>query len=257
MPASAEPGLTALPRGPLQRTDGTLYRQVVHILHDAIRTGKLPIGDSLPKERDLAARFGVSLITVRSALSDLEQAGLLEKRSAKPAVVIAREPRARADLKLRGFSDIAAFTLDAKLVVRTFRQERSLDAEGFFQLKSGTRVPCLRGVLTRKNVPVSQITSYFHPSFKNRLARTDFDEVLIFRTLQKRLGTRFAGARVQVRAELAEAATAAELDYAVGGPLLAVEMQYRSSTDDPVELTFGKYRADLFSLTYDVVNDQP
>ena len=54
-----------------------------------IADGSFPVGASLPKEAEIADRFGISLITVRQALRELAADGLIRKRSAKPAVVAA------------------------------------------------------------------------------------------------------------------------------------------------------------------------
>ena len=81
-----------LPSRPLARANGPLYRQLADVLRDPIATGAFPVGGELPKEASIAERFGVSLITVRQALRELENDGLIRKRSAKPAVVLARTP---------------------------------------------------------------------------------------------------------------------------------------------------------------------
>lgn len=49
-------------------------------IRQAIVTGKLPAGERLPPERELAEQFGVSRVTVRDALRALEAMGLLEVR---------------------------------------------------------------------------------------------------------------------------------------------------------------------------------
>ena len=56
------------------------YRQIEDQVADLIRAGQLPPGTQLPSVRDLASRLLVSLITVRRAYSDLENARLIELR---------------------------------------------------------------------------------------------------------------------------------------------------------------------------------
>ena len=57
-----------------------VYLQVEGALERAIREGQLAGGDALPAERDLAALFGVSRVTVRQALAQLAARGLLSRR---------------------------------------------------------------------------------------------------------------------------------------------------------------------------------
>ena len=57
-----------------------LHRQLFLVLHDEIARGALVAGDALPTEQALCDQFGVSRITVRRALADLADAGLIERR---------------------------------------------------------------------------------------------------------------------------------------------------------------------------------
>jgi GntR family transcriptional regulator len=87
------------------------------------------------------------------------------------------------------------------------------------------------------------------------MKRKDFNDVLIFRALQKHLGLRLAAARITVRAETADSDIACDLNYNVGAPVLAMELLYRSVDQQPVEFTIARHRADVFNLVYDAPND--
>ena len=54
-----------------------VYLQVVHHIAEQIRTGRLPVGARLPAERDLAEQYGVAVNTVRRAVRDLRDQGLV------------------------------------------------------------------------------------------------------------------------------------------------------------------------------------
>jgi GntR family transcriptional regulator len=57
-----------------------LHRQLYLVLHDEIARGAVGSGEALPTEQSLCNQFGVSRITVRRALADLAEAGLIERR---------------------------------------------------------------------------------------------------------------------------------------------------------------------------------
>ena len=63
------------------------YRQIVDQIAGLIRSSQLPPGAQLPSFRDLAPQVRVSLITVRRAYADLEQAGLIVKRQGQGSFV--------------------------------------------------------------------------------------------------------------------------------------------------------------------------
>lgn len=69
-------------RAPLVSTAAgvPLHRQLFLVLYDEIIRGAVDPGDALPTEQSLCEQFGVSRITVRRALADLADEGLIERR---------------------------------------------------------------------------------------------------------------------------------------------------------------------------------
>ncbi len=252
--AQQEAALLALQPEALSREHGPLYRQLTQRLRAPIESGTLAPGHPLPREADLAGHFGVSLITVRQALRDLEGEGLIKKRTAKPAIVAAPQTGNKA-LEFQSLSAIAASTLDRRLEIRSYRKERSALACEVFGLATGTACYCLRAVLLVKDQLVTQTAFYFPPHIGSRLQRADFDDVVVFRAVQRHLGITLSRAQIKVSAQIADEALAKALHYDVGGPILATEMLYFNAAGEPVELTVSRNRADLFSITYDAPND--
>ncbi|MCX7383628.1 MAG: aldehyde dehydrogenase family protein [Alphaproteobacteria bacterium] len=111
----------------LSRAGGPLYRQAAAQLRAAIAAGRLPVGADLPTEAALAAGCGVSLITIRHALRELEQEGMIRKRAAKAAVVVANAPRQPAARPLNSIEDVVAATTGAELRIGSFGPRRSAE----------------------------------------------------------------------------------------------------------------------------------
>lgn len=235
---------------PLNRGDGKLYRQVAARLRAAITGGHLPVAAELPTEASLAAGFGVSLITVRHALRELEADGLIEKRPAKPAVVVSAEPRGPAVRQMNSLDDIAAATEGANLEISDWQPVRSAAAEAVFGLPAGTMVPCLRGRVMRQGAPLSDVTIFFPPAIGARLTRRDFDDVVVFRSVQRHLGVRLSEVRVTVRAALADGALARRLEVEAGAAVLVSEIVYLDEAGHPAEFTVARHRGDAYSLSY-------
>jgi DNA-binding GntR family transcriptional regulator len=78
------------------------YQRVIDLIDELIRTQGLQPGDLLPTQKELAELAGVSLITVRRALDELEREGLVEGHQgvgtfvARPRIV--SEPARRGGL---------------------------------------------------------------------------------------------------------------------------------------------------------------
>src|ERR1700757_5458086 len=67
--------------------DSLLYARVETVLAGEITGGDLKVGDQLPTEDSLIARFGVSRITVRRAIQNLVSRGLVEIHRGKGTYV--------------------------------------------------------------------------------------------------------------------------------------------------------------------------
>lgn len=247
--------LEVLPRVRLRRSDVPIYRQIFRIISEAIIEERIGVGEPLPRESDLARRFGVSLVTVRQALQQLEARGLIQKRAAKTAIVIAREPRERPNWVLNNIADLIANTRQAELEVVSWRPRKSALASSTFGLPADQPCHCLTGRLKVKGTAVSQVTIYFPPEIGEQLGIEDFDDVVVFRSVQRKLGLKYGGARVTLKADIAGAALARELNYGVGKPVMINEITFLSPDGEPIELTIHKHRADHYKVTYDLKSD--
>src|SRR5262249_7484350 len=136
--------------------DSLLYARVETVLAGEITGGDLKVGDQLPTEDSLIARFGVSRITVRRAIQNLVSRGLVEIRRGKGTFVAA--PKITQDLKeLSGFvEDMHA--LGRKPTARVIGKEIvAADATVASQLAltKGERVVRIRRVRLADGIPLS------------------------------------------------------------------------------------------------------
>lgn len=69
-----------------------LYKQVHEALRSEIRDGLHPVGERLPSESELIARFEVSSITLRRALDLLKTEGYVSRRPRVGTVVVSADP---------------------------------------------------------------------------------------------------------------------------------------------------------------------
>jgi GntR family transcriptional regulator, arabinose operon transcriptional repressor len=81
-----------------------LYEQIIRDIKNRIARGDLKAGDQLETHQDLAKRYGVSLITVKSALANLVKEQILYTRVGKGTYVAEQTPRkvSRPDERMMG-----------------------------------------------------------------------------------------------------------------------------------------------------------
>jgi GntR family transcriptional regulator len=88
---------------------GPLYLQLQRRIAEAVASGRLAPGDSLPPERDMAAMTGLSRVTIRKAVQALVAAGQLQQRRGSGTFVAPRVERLEQALSL-----LTSFTEDMR-----------------------------------------------------------------------------------------------------------------------------------------------
>ena len=82
-----------------------LYKQLMQKLRSDIQNGVYPVHSRIPSEQELCDTYQVSRVTVRKALAELTQEGLLNRHQGKGTFV--GVPRIRKDLRdVNSFHDI-------------------------------------------------------------------------------------------------------------------------------------------------------
>ena len=77
------------------------FEDCVERLATAIRLGVYPDGSSLPPERELAVRMGVSRATLREAIAALRTANLVRTTRGRAGGTVVDHPRSRPARKVR------------------------------------------------------------------------------------------------------------------------------------------------------------
>lgn len=64
-----------------------LYRQLMARIRDDVSSGVYPAESQIPSEQEMCAHYGVSRVTVRRAISELTDEGILRKQQGKGTFV--------------------------------------------------------------------------------------------------------------------------------------------------------------------------
>src|SRR6201987_4876004 len=141
--------------------DSPLYSRVETVLASEIADGALKVGDQLPTEDSLTARFEVRRITVRRAIQNLVSRGMVEIHRGKGTFVAA--PKMTQELtELSGFvEDMHA--LGRKPTARVIGKEvvvADTTVASHLALTKGERVVRIRRVRLADGVPLSYDETY-------------------------------------------------------------------------------------------------
>jgi len=226
--------------------DSLLYSRVEAVLAGEITDGTLKVGDQLPIENSLIARFEVSRITVRRAIQNLVGRGLVEIRRGKGTFVTA--PKITQELtELSGFvEDMHA--LGRKPTARVLGREIvTADATVARQLAltKGQRVVRIRRVRVADGVPISFDETYLPLEIGKKIMTHNLKVEPIFSLLERKYDVPLIEAEYKLEAVAAETEVAAALRVRQGSPIFRIERTSYSTGNRPVDYEKLYYRGDL------------
>ena len=217
-------------------THNPVWAAIRATLADEIGAGHYGPGDKLPTEAALARRFGVNRHTVRRALGDLAEAGLVQPRrgagvfvTARPTdYPIGRRPRFHANLAEAGQNA-------AREILRL--ESRAADAReaGALDIAPGAQVHLWEGVSFADGVPIALFRSAFPalrlPGLPEALEATHSVTAALARCGVDDYTRRWT----RLSAEAADATQALHLRCARGAPLLRTVSVNQDPEGRPVE----------------------
>ncbi|QBE67203.1 GntR family transcriptional regulator [Pseudoduganella lutea] len=234
----------------LESSAAPLYSQVRERLRERIVDGTYEPAARLPAESEISAIFRVSRITVRQALAELQNEGLIVKVPGKGTFVA--QPRPSQDLaRLEGFGE--AMSRRGHAVVNRVLSHVTVVAEphvaGQLQLAAGARVTEIRRVRHVDHEPVSYEITYLPIRIGDRLRGENLAERDIFLILETDYGLALSHADIHIGAIAADAGLAAALDVAPGTALLRIERLTWTVDGVPLDFEYLYVRGDAFQYT--------
>ena len=234
-----------------------VYQDVAQTLEQEIRQ-QLNCGDYLPSESELAQRFSINRHTLRRAVDQLVDAGMLLRQRGKGTLVVEHSVQHNIGARAR-FSE----SLEA-MGHSTFSQvvsRRVLVADGRLSRDSGIpsgtpilQVDTLRSVDGR---PVSLISHYLRREAFPGLER-DYLSGSLHAHIERLYGVKLLRQQALIGTTLPNEGEAQLLQYPRHMPVLVVKSNnVRAGTDEVLEYSVARSRADCFEFKVEpVINDQ-
>ncbi|MCW5687283.1 MAG: GntR family transcriptional regulator [Pseudolabrys sp.] len=220
-------------------------------------SGAAGFGARLATENELAAQYGVSRVTVRRALGELERERLIERRRSAGTRVIYRPAPApmTADISgvLANLADMGRRTavrlLDFNYVPAEGAVAEALGVGADQLLQRSVRVRSVDGL------PFSYLTTHV----PEKVSVTFSEQELATRPLLdliERAGVKVGHARQRISAVLAGPDAAAALDLHTGSPLIELVRVVYDRDGRGVEHLHALYRPDRYAFEIDLVRSE-
>jgi GntR family transcriptional regulator len=223
-----------------------LYLQLARYLRGLIVGGTLGDRDALPSERELAERFAVSRVTVRKALRELSDEGLLEQVQGA-GTFVKRAPHVEQRLStLTSFSeDMASRGLVAGSIWLQRAIAVAIPEEALaLGLSPGAKVTRMSRLRTANGAPMALEQAAIPTHF---LPEPDEVEGSLYEVLRRRGHPPFRALQ-RLTAVRLTAEQAAQLGTSEGAAALYFERRTMLEDGTPLEFVRSQYRGDAYDF---------
>jgi DNA-binding GntR family transcriptional regulator len=256
-------GLTLIAPGPVRRFDRTestapLYLQVANRLLEGIQGGNYPVGSLLPTEVELSVLYGVSRQTVRHAIAQLRQKGLLSARKGVGTRVESIREARRFNYSAQSVRDL--FTLAAETEM-TVQKRRMIAVRGPLAAQLGCRsghrwlhLACLR-VIINESRPLGWTDIYVDGRLARIVRNHGSFRSAVFGLIERESGETVVEIQQEIRAVELDNDIAERLQAVGGSPALQITRRYFSTGRRLIQVSVNTIPSDRFFYSVEILGD--
>lgn len=229
-----------------------LYAQLAELLRHRIVRGDWKEGDRLPSHELLTREFAVARVTVRQAITLLEEDGLVLSRQGRGTFVTAR-PGAERPLQVQStLRDLVTMLRGDETHLLNLSESdgapKLTDRDGV----AASAYVHMRRIHLREGTPYCVISIYLDAAVF-RQAPERFRRELLIPILVSMPGVAIAEAHQTLTIGVADPETAGQLGIGVNAPVAHVRRVFRAPDGTVLYLGEVTYRGDLVQLEMDLV----
>ena len=222
-----------------------LYHQLKQALRERIERGDYKPGDRLPSEPELIRQYGISRITVRQALDELEAEGLIVRRHGKGTYVAER----RIEHELVRLTDFMedmqqAGQRPASRVLAFAHEPASLAVARALHLKEEAKVVRVDRLRLADGRPMAYDITWLPLRFGELLVGMNLAQETIYHILEAHYAIPVVSGAFSITAVTATDQQADLLDLPAGAALLLIQRISYTTGDEPVYVQDRYYRPD-------------
>lgn len=232
----------------------TLYDQLARDLVGKIRDGYYAVGSLLPTEMELCALYGASRYTVRAAIAQLQEMGLVSRRKKVGTRVEATSRQENYRQSLASVDDLIQFGVTHQRVVKNMEE---VTAQGPLARELGCadgtrwlRVSSVRLDGAPANGPIGWTDTYIDIAYAGLRAHIQAaPQLLISALIEQEYGRRIAEIQQDVQATRVTGALAAALQVEEGAPGMQIKRSYFDTDQALFEVSITIHPIDRFVLS--------
>ena len=229
-----------------------LYQEIADELLAEIRSGTFAVGTLMPSEMELRKRFGVSRHTIREAIRQLDEMGLILRQAGLGTTVKASKANGTytqsiesLDALLRYPSDTTLEVLSSDLVSATPALAETL---GCKEGDDWMRISGLRS-LKDQGKPVCWTDVYVIPEYASIADQIGKEPGPVYKLVESLFGEHVVEVKLNLFAEGVPESVAEALQVEAGTPALIVVRRYTSHKRRVFEVSVSIHPKDRFSYS--------
>lgn len=227
-----------------------IYYQIKHTIKNWIINKEFNPGEKIPSENELADKFNVNRLTVRQAISQLVQEGLLISKRGE-GTFVTHDPKLinTFSLEFTGFMDDLFYQVSKSktksveireiAVSKLIREKLELDDEE-------KKVVEIQRVRFLEEKPFAYTINYLPNEIGKKISRKDLYKRPLLQIMEEDLHIEFDEAFQTIEASFIDKQLAEKLGVPSGSPVLFVERIMYTKQGKPVEFVQSSYRGDLY-----------
>lgn len=232
----------------------TRYAQVARDISEGIQSGRFPVGSQLPTEAELCERYQASRHTIRSAMRELQELGVVS-RNKKAGTRVEAVPSARGfRISLGSMEELSRFGAHHRRVVREVEElvaDRALAK--LLGRPAGTRwlrISSVRVSGPDDQLPIGWTDVYVEAIYADlrHIIRED-PQQLVSSLIETRFGRRVAEVRQTIEAAVVPPHLADKLKAKAGSPALKIVRHYLDGAGEAFEVSVTIHPADRFTFS--------
>ncbi|THF73880.1 GntR family transcriptional regulator [Cohnella fermenti] len=231
-----------------------LYYQLKEYLKREIESGHYQVDELIPSERELSERFEINRMTVRQAINELVQEGMLQRQRGVGTFVSKRkieQPLTRlsnftSDMVNRGMKPGARF-LSMDVIPATASIAQKL------QIQEGVNVIELIRIRTGDGEPMALEKCYLVYEWTSSLVGINMEDQSLYKVLEEKCGLKLTRAVQTIEITYVTPSEAHFLEVAGNDAVMLIErITYEENKETPVEYVKSLYRGDRYKFSIEM-----